>query len=72
MRALIASGADPGIHNNDEQTPLDLASTEQVREVYAEELLQAVARSEWVSNDVYAVACGAELTCYYAYARFQL
>ncbi|KAL5009145.1 hypothetical protein ScPMuIL_014726 [Solemya velum] len=46
VRLLLASGADPGVHNSDQKTPLDLASSQQVTRVYNQHLLQAIAASD--------------------------
>ena len=46
MRALLAAGSDPGIHNDDNHTPLDLAVNDKVKEVFSEQLLQCVALSK--------------------------
>ena len=48
VRALLAAGADPGIHNDLGQTPYDLALTEKVKNVFTEELLQCTAQSKYV------------------------
>ncbi|ELT94131.1 hypothetical protein CAPTEDRAFT_214107 [Capitella teleta] len=45
VRALLASGADPGVHNAEGKTPLDITTIERVRNVFNEELLQCVAHS---------------------------
>jgi len=47
-RTLLAAGADPGVHNKDGQTPLDVAADDKIKQVFNEQLLQAVAVSEYV------------------------
>lgn len=48
VRALLAGGADPGIHNGSGETPLDLALSPKVYDVFGEELLQATAQSKYI------------------------
>ncbi len=46
VRALLSAGADPGVHNLDGHTPIDLASSSHICDVFSEELLQATASSK--------------------------
>lgn len=46
VRALLAAGADPGIQDNDGNTPLQLAPTPPIIAIFTEELLRATAQSD--------------------------
>ena len=48
VRALLATGADPGVHNAEGKTPLDLTTSDRVKNVFNEQLLQWVATSKYV------------------------
>ncbi|CAL4143853.1 unnamed protein product, partial [Meganyctiphanes norvegica] len=45
VRALLASGADPGVQNAEGKTSVELASTSAITAIYTEELLRATAQS---------------------------
>ena len=46
VRALLAAGADPGVHNKEAQTALDLATSPKVGDVFSQEMLQSIAQSK--------------------------
>lgn len=46
IRALLAVGADPGVQDNDGNTPLQLAPSQAITAIFTEELLRATAQSD--------------------------
>ncbi|XP_064600438.1 uncharacterized protein LOC135466719 [Liolophura sinensis] len=45
VRTLLSAGADAGVQNSSGQTPFELVNSEQVKDVFNQELLQATAQS---------------------------
>jgi hypothetical protein len=46
VRTLLSCGADPGVQNVRGLNAVDVATSEQMRQIYTEELLRATANSE--------------------------
>ena len=46
VRTLLSCGADPGVQNTRGLNAIDVATSEQMRQIYVEELLRATANSE--------------------------
>lgn len=46
VRTLLSCGADPGVQNASGLNAVDVATSEQMRQIYIEELLRATANSE--------------------------
>ncbi|KAK3858719.1 hypothetical protein Pcinc_035106 [Petrolisthes cinctipes] len=46
VRALLAAGADPGVHNTAGNTPLHLSPSPAITAIFTEELLRATAQSD--------------------------
>lgn len=46
VRTLLSAGADAGVQNRSGQTPFELVQSEQVKDVFNQELLQATAQSK--------------------------
>lgn len=46
VRTLLAAGADPRVRNHDNLNALQLASSEQTKHTFIEELLRAIANSQ--------------------------
>jgi hypothetical protein len=46
VRTLLSCGADPGVQNARGLNAVDVATSEQMRQIYIEELLRATANSE--------------------------
>lgn len=46
VRTLLSCGADPGVQNLKGLNAIDVATSEQMRLIYIEELLRATANSE--------------------------
>ncbi|KAK2152971.1 hypothetical protein LSH36_313g04004 [Paralvinella palmiformis] len=59
-RTLLAAGADPGVHNKDGQTPLDVAADDKIKQVFNEQLLQAVAVSD-IGSVCQLIAAGVDV-----------
>ncbi|XP_046665374.1 poly [ADP-ribose] polymerase tankyrase-like isoform X1 [Homalodisca vitripennis] len=46
VRTFLAAGADPCVHNRNNQNALELASSDQTKHTFVEELLRAIANSQ--------------------------
>ncbi|KAK7077573.1 hypothetical protein SK128_012480 [Halocaridina rubra] len=63
VRALLAAGADPGVQDNEGNTPLQLAPTPSIIAIFTEELLRATAQSD-VGRVCQLVAAGLSINSY--------
>ena len=50
VRALLSSGADPGIQDKRGETPVQVSSSASITAIYTEDLLRATAQSEYASS----------------------
>lgn len=57
VRALLYAGADPGVQNQDGDTPVHLSASDTMRSVYTDELFKATAQSKLVASKNFAQGC---------------